>query len=82
MSENTELKPCPFCGGRARMYTTEARASYRRGVVRCTECGAEVRAEGGGFCDFGKDKTEEEKRALSLKAAKENVTAAWNRRTQ
>ena len=80
MSDTEELKPCPFCGGKARLYTTESRQSYRRAVVKCQQCRCEIRAEGGGFHDFGEGKTEMEKRALSNEAAKANAIAAWNRR--
>lgn len=42
MSE-IKLKPCPFCGGEAKMHPTSSAA---HGVywARCIECGVETRA--------------------------------------
>lgn len=76
----TELKPCPFCGGEARLYSTESRQSYRRAVVKCKSCGAELRREGGGFPDFPGVCDEFEKRRLSNERAKAEAVEAWNTR--
>jgi len=75
-----ELRTCPFCGGEARLYTTASRRSYRRAVVKCKQCGCELRAEGGGYHDFGEGKTYEEKRSLSNETAKSRAISAWNHR--
>ena len=51
------LRPCPMCGStKLKHYTTESVQSFRRGVVKCLECGCMVRAEGGGhelFAELG-----------------------------
>lgn len=80
MEVDVELKPCPFCGGEAKVYTTESRQSYRRAVAKCQTCFAELRCEGGGFHDFPEVDDEFEKRRLSNERAKERVIKAWNRR--
>ena len=36
----TELKPCPFCGGRADLVLVDGCESWRA-HIECTECGAE-----------------------------------------
>lgn len=49
MSATEELRPCPMCGSkRIKVYTTGSVQSFRRGVVKCLECGCNVVAEGGG----------------------------------
>lgn len=41
-----ELKPCPFCGGKAEVYSDYNSTTDRiYGVAKCTECG--VRRYGG-----------------------------------
>ena len=47
---NYILKPCPFCGGKAELYTT-ANASIATALVRCLEC--EVRTSK--FVDLDND---------------------------
>ena len=37
-----ELKPCPFCGGKAYMFIDEDGEGYRRLVIGCEKCMAEV----------------------------------------
>lgn len=50
MTETYELRPCPMCGSTdLKHYTTESVQSFRRGVVKCKQCGCTVKAEGGGF---------------------------------
>lgn len=37
-----KLKPCPFCGGEAKMkhgYPSQQRAGMRQAVVQCKSCG-------------------------------------------
>ena len=77
----SELKPCPFCGGKPKMYTTASRQSYRRAVVKCQTCFAEIHCEGGGFNDFP-DADEFEKPRLSNEIAKERAIELWNRRAE
>ena len=39
-----------MCGStRIKVYTTNSVQSFRRGVVKCLECGCNVAAEGGGW---------------------------------
>lgn len=33
-----ELKPCPFCGGKAEMLISEYEGSRKEYLVACTEC--------------------------------------------
>ena len=50
MSVSEELRPCPMCGStRIKVYTTGSVQSFRRGVVKCLECGCRVSAVGGGW---------------------------------
>lgn len=79
---DNKLSPCPFCGGEAKVYTTESRQSYRQAVVKCQTCFAEIRRGGGGFHDFPEVDDEFEKRKLSNERAKERVIEAWNRRAK
>lgn len=40
MSENVELKPCPFCGGEAKCYDyAPTWATTHKWVVECSICG-------------------------------------------
>lgn len=61
-----ELKPCPFCGGRAELLVKEFAISgcKAKAFVRCTECGAEsdCYSENISYC------------------ANDRATEAWNRR--
>lgn len=36
--EMTQLKPCPFCGGKAEMLISEYEDSRKEYLVACTEC--------------------------------------------
>ena len=36
--EMTQLKPCPFCGGKAEMLINEYNDSKKEYLVACTEC--------------------------------------------
>lgn len=50
MTAIDELRPCPMCGSkRLKVYTTESVQSFRRGTVKCLDCGCKVTAEGGGM---------------------------------
>lgn len=69
MSE--ELKPCPFCGGEARMSSgTHAigRKTYRTAKCTCSECGV-TRSAVLDVC-------------ASLDEAESNAADAWNRRAE
>ena len=69
--KNRELKPCPFCGGKAELYSMKRDKRKRFGVyhmiaeIKCTgwDCTARVLQAG---CD--------ENRAF------ENAASIWNRR--
>lgn len=39
----TELKPCPFCGGKAELFTEEDK--YYKHMVACVKCGARTPKE-------------------------------------
>ena len=36
------LLPCPFCGGKARIFNTSGERYCVEGVVGCTDCCAEI----------------------------------------
>ena len=61
-----ELKPCPFCGGKAKLYNQKVIGGYDYSYVICDSCGIrtlkyEVSTE---YC------------------AKDKATEDWNRRTE
>lgn len=68
--ENNELKPCPFCGGKARLYDELANISHgaciKRYYVVCDTC----YASGGEANDFNAKNGDYESLAIEL----------WNRR--
>lgn len=71
MSE--ELKPCPFCGGEAKLITTEFDRKTIAIKVECQSCSARA----GGFCATVFDN----KNALeNIDNSREKAIEAWNRR--
>ena len=60
-----ELKPCPFCGGKAILYKHACTKSEYAAFVCCDECREMIREQYGGSYE-----------AAAMKAAK-----SWNRRT-
>ena len=69
MLAGTELKPCPFCGGEAHIYTT-SQDSDTQVQAQCKSCGAEIAfwlpwTSGAG----------------QIASAWNDVTARWNTRT-
>ena len=71
--KETELKPCPFCGGEAELYSMKRDNRKRFGVYHmiaeircCGVLGCTARVSQAGF---------DEKRAF------ENAATIWNRRT-
>lgn len=66
--KDTELKPCPFCGGRAepRNYVDRCVPSHSVAYVRCIECGAETTSYTDNKGNF---------------EYMHNAIKAWNRRT-
>ena len=66
------LKPCPFCGGKARIYDAtrlDGYCSYAVKFVRCIECHAKTEERA---CDghYGEHCTDEE------------IAELWNRRVE
>lgn len=43
-----ELKPCPFCGGKAEMVTEYSDPFECGGVIYCVDCGAKIEFGCGG----------------------------------
>ena len=39
----SELKPCPFCGGKAEIVEVTRHVTNNRIVVKCSRCGASTR---------------------------------------
>lgn len=68
------LKPCPFCGGRAYLETSHRAfvnsETTRVAFVRCTVCNARS----------GRERLEDYGCTSKSKEANEKVIAAWNRR--
>lgn len=52
-----KLKPCPFCGGKARFTDLGVEGEFRDWAVECKGCGIVVlpKAEGDGFITTKKD---------------------------
>ena len=63
----SELKPCPFCGGKAYMAQNYLGQKY----VRCPECGA---------CVFGKDTDDFRISKMGEEKAEKAAAESWNRR--
>ena len=40
--KDIELKPCPFCGGTAKLYREQGIGGYFGSVIRCEDCGAKA----------------------------------------
>lgn len=76
-----ELKPCPFCGGRAKIYvystTNEHNAVSKRFKIKCGECGVEF-TKGFRICvtldDNGNFTFDTNEKDLAIEA--------WNRRVE
>lgn len=69
MSDDPELKPCPFCGGEAELSCGFYNA-VDYATVMCTDCGAKI-------C-FDSDHDPE----LTFDAMEEAAIRDWNRRVQ
>lgn len=69
---NGQLKPCPFCGGKAHIRNvreTDGRVSYESVCILCEDCGAQsIRKISDGF--YGKQCSDEE------------IAELWNRRVK
>lgn len=70
MSE--ELKPCPFCGGKAKVKATKKDCTGFTIWCAC-ECGART----GGFCS---DTNKEDDTMENIEKCKKRAIKAWNRR--
>jgi hypothetical protein len=73
-NEEIKLKPCPFCGGEARLQVTEKGVAVV--CIRLSECGCRTDR----YQDFnvvtGWDDWKKRRTAV------ENAVKAWNRRTR
>jgi len=65
MDNQTELKPCPFCGGKAKQLS----GGLLKSLVICTSCGCQTMPYYNTIDYYGKTKSAEEK-----------ATYTWNRR--
>lgn len=81
MSE--ELKPCPFCGGKAEAYTEDGgwdcrgENVYHSGIV-CTKCGVSVELEHHGDDLMREDDDRQD--GMHCHALEEMAVERWNRR--
>ena len=73
----TELKPCPFCGGEAEMYTEVSRIMGKFWYIRCKKC----YSRGSGIYESGRELEPQEEYA-AITGAWEKATEAWNRRVK
>ena len=70
MSE--ELKPCPFCGGKAKVKATKK--DYVEFTIWCEcECGAQTE-------EFCPDTNKEDDTMANIEESKKRAIKAWNRR--
>ena len=42
VSDLSDLKPCPFCGGVAKLYREQGVGGINGSIVRCEKCGAKA----------------------------------------
>ena len=71
--KETELKPCPFCGGEAELYSMKRDNRKRFGVYHMI---AEIRCQGVLGCTARVSQA-----GCDEKKAFENAATIWNRRT-
>lgn len=69
----TELKPCPFCGGKAKLVMVRSINAEYVIKSKCSKCYAETE----GYCPNLKD---EDKAISIIFECIELATKAWNRR--
>lgn len=64
---NEELKPCPFCGGKAvcSAFATDYPTEHSRAYIQCENCGAEIHKDG---------------RVPETKKMQNEITKKWNNR--
>ncbi len=69
MKNDVELKPCPFCGGKAisLLHTEHKNLNNRKFFFSCNDCGANVFLEGEG-------------KYKSAEQTEDEAVALWNRR--
>lgn len=77
MSE--ELKPCPFCGGKAELYQNEwADTGYEEHIIQCKKCPVEI------FSDIisTQDGTEAGIKKTKIESRRElkKLITTWNKR--
>lgn len=74
-----ELKPCPFCGAKARSFIIQAHDVYDGGWIIC-QCGARM------FAATKQERFEKIRddlyRKIPSSSWRDEVAEAWNRRTE
>lgn len=73
MEENRELKPCPFCGGEAKIKATTKEIT---GFIIWCEC-SKCHAKTSGYCP---DINKEDSSLDSIEECKEYAVEKWNNR--
>ena len=76
MNNDTELKPCPFCGGEAEMCSNSDREG-KYWYIRCKNCSS----RGSGYYE-SLSALKEYEEFFAIQRAWGNAIKAWNRRTK
>lgn len=76
MNNEEKLKPCPFCGGEAEMYSEVDRIMGKFWYIRCRKC-----YSNGSRIYESLKKLEPQEEYAAITGAWERAIEAWNRRT-